>query len=254
MAATARHCQPPGFMKIENCRFADPSSDRRHWIATGWLGLMTAVFMTAGCTTGVAQTTSSADNLTSTAVTDNDSFEGQTALATIAGGCFWCTEAVFERMRGISDVTSGYIGGEMVDPDYKSVCTGRTGHAEAVRITYDPSVVSFKEILKVFFKTHDPTTLNRQGADVGTQYRSAIFPHNDEQKREAEEFIAEISGEYRDPIVTSIEPLSTWYPAEEYHQDYFRRNPNAGYCQAVVANKVRKFNREFGDEYLDKSK
>lgn len=173
------------------------------------------------------------------------------AVATIAGGCFWCTEAVFERMVGVSDVTSGYIGGTMVDPDYKSVCSGETGHAEAVQITYDPSLVKYEDLLKVFFKTHDPTTLNRQGADRGTQYRSAIFPHDEKQREIAQAYITQLngSGSFRQPIVTSIEELSKWYPAEEYHQDYFERNPNAGYCKAVVARKVQKFNTEFGDKY-----
>lgn len=176
------------------------------------------------------------------------------AVAVLAGGCFWCTEAVFERMKGIQDVESGYIGGSVANPTYNQVCSGLTGHAEAVRIIYDPQIVDYDEILKVFFKTHDPTTLNRQGVDTGTQYRSAIFPVDDEQKQVAEKTISKLnqSDDYRDQIVTTVEPLATWYPAEEYHQDYFRRNPNAGYCKSTVAAKVRKFNREFGKEYLAK--
>jgi peptide-methionine (S)-S-oxide reductase len=172
------------------------------------------------------------------------------AKATLAGGCFWCTEAVFERMNGVVDVTSGYIGGQIENPSYKAVCTGTTGHAEAVQITFDPSKVTFDELLQVFFKTHDPTTLNKQGADEGTQYRSAIFPHDDSQREVAAAYIKQLneSGDFKNPIVTSIEPISEFYVAEEYHQDYFRLNPNAPYCRAVVAQKVRKFNREFGDK------
>lgn len=188
---------------------------------------------------------------TSAAETDATDKPATTAVATLAGGCFWCTEAVFERMNGVLDVTSGYIGGSMVDPDYKSVCTGQTGHAEAVQVTYDPAVVKYETLLKVFFKTHDPTTLNRQGGDTGTQYRSAIFPHDDAQREIATQYIAQLnaSGDFKNPIVTSIEPLTTWYPAEEYHQDYFELNPNSGYCRSIVAGKVQKFNSEFGSEY-----
>ena len=174
-----------------------------------------------------------------------------TAKATLAGGCFWCTEAVFERMRGVSDVVSGYIGGSVENPSYEAVCRGTTGHAEAVEIYYDPSVVQFEDLLKVFFKTHDPTTLNQQGADRGTQYRSAIFPHDDQQRQTAQAFIQKLndSGQFRNPIVTTIEPATQFYAAEEYHQDYFRLNPNAGYCRLVVAEKVNKFDRELSSEY-----
>ncbi|WZU48001.1 peptide-methionine (S)-S-oxide reductase MsrA [Stieleria varia] len=176
--------------------------------------------------------------------------ESKEAVATLAGGCFWCTEAVYERMEGIEDVVSGYIGGTVPNPTYEQVCSKLTGHAEAVEITYDPSVVTYEEILEVFFKTHDPTTLNRQGADAGPQYRSSIFYHDEEQKKIAEKYIEKLnqSGEYNRKIVTLLEKATTFYPAEEYHQDYFRRNPNAGYCKYVVQNKVRKFNREFGDK------
>ncbi|MEM1227175.1 MAG: peptide-methionine (S)-S-oxide reductase MsrA [Planctomycetota bacterium] len=172
------------------------------------------------------------------------------SVAILAGGCFWCTEAVFERMVGVVDVESGYIGGQIDNPSYKQVCTGMTGHAEAVRIYFDPSQTSFEELLEVFFNTHDPTTLNKQGADEGTQYRSSVFYLDDEQKMAAEKVIADMTeqGIFRRPIVTKLEPASKFYLAEEYHQDYFRLNPNAGYCQVVVANKVRKFNRQFGDK------
>ena len=174
----------------------------------------------------------------------------QEAVATLAGGCFWCTEAVFERMQGVNDVVSGYIGGHVNNPTYEQVCGKKTGHAEAVEIRYDPAVTTYEELLEVFFKTHDPTTLNRQGADAGPQYRSSVFYHNDEQKKAAEKYIQKLneSGEYRTKIVTLLEKATKFYPAEEYHQDYYRLNPNAGYCQAVVKNKVRKFNREFGDK------
>jgi peptide-methionine (S)-S-oxide reductase len=172
------------------------------------------------------------------------------AVATLAGGCFWCTEAVFERMKGVNDVVSGYIGGHVPNPTYDQVLRKNTGHAEAVEIYYDPTKTTYEELLEVFFKTHDPTTLNRQGNDEGPQYRSSVFYHDNEQKKAAEKYIAKLndSGEYRRPVVTKLEEAAKFYPAEEYHQDYFRLNPNAGYCQAVVKNKVRKFNREFGDK------
>ena len=174
------------------------------------------------------------------------------AVATLAGGCFWCTEAVYERMRGVNDVVSGYIGGHVKNPTYQQVCGKKTGHAEAVEIYYDPSKTTYEELLEVFFKTHDPTTLNRQGADEGPQYRSAVFFHDDKQKAAAKKYIAKLNAAGEGPIVTTLEFASKFYPAEEYHQDYFARNPNAGYCRAVVRNKVRKFNREFGDKIKKK--
>jgi peptide-methionine (S)-S-oxide reductase len=168
-------------------------------------------------------------------------------IATLAGGCFWCLEAVYDELKGVVDVTSGYAGGQVVNPTYQQVCGGDTGHAEVVRIAFDPAKISFREILEVFFTIHDPTTLNRQGADVGTQYRSAIFYHSDEQKRVAEEVIAEIAsaGIWKNPIVTEVVPAPEFYPAEDYHQEYFARNPNQGYCQVVVAPKVAKFRSKF---------
>lgn len=182
--------------------------------------------------------------------TSNSAKKSDEAVATFAGGCFWCTEAVFERMEGVKDVVSGYIGGHVPNPTYEQVCGKKTGHAEAVEIVFDPNKTTYEELLKVFFKTHDPTTKNRQGADVGPQYRSAIFFHSDEQKERAKKFIEKLnaSGEYRRPVVTTLENATKFYVAEEYHQDYFRLNPYAPYCQAVVKNKVRKFNREFGDK------
>lgn len=169
------------------------------------------------------------------------------SIATIAGGCFWCLEAVYDQMKGVIAVESGYIGGQIDHPTYEAVCSGRTGHAEAVRVTFDPSSVSYRELLEVFFVIHDPTTLNRQGHDVGTQYRSAIFYHTPEQKQIAEEAIAAVTRErlYDTPIVTEIVPAGTWYEAEPYHQEYFARNPFQGYCTAVVGPKVVKFRKQF---------
>ncbi len=168
-------------------------------------------------------------------------------IATLAGGCFWCLEAVFERMRGVEGVVSGYTGGTVANPSYEAVCSGQTGHAEAVQITYDAQQVTFSELLTVFFSIHDPTTLNRQGNDIGTQYRSAIFYHSQAQRAEAEAMIAELeaNGFWRGPIVTQLMPATVFYPAEEYHQHYFARNPGQGYCQFVVAPKVEKFHKYF---------
>jgi peptide-methionine (S)-S-oxide reductase len=171
------------------------------------------------------------------------------ATATFAGGCFWCTEAVYAELKGVKSVTSGYIGGAVPNPTYKDVCTGQTGHAEAIQIEYDPAVVSFQKLLEVFFATHDPTTLNRQGADVGTQYRSGIFYHDDEQKRVAEEVIMKLNQArvFPGPIVTEVTKASVFYPAEDYHQDYFAKNPYQPYCQAAAAPKVAKVRKVFKD-------
>jgi peptide-methionine (S)-S-oxide reductase len=170
-------------------------------------------------------------------------------VATFAGGCFWCLEAVYDQLRGVEDVVSGYSGGRRPNPTYEQVCTGATGHAEVVQLTFDPQVVSFRDLLGVFFAIHNPTTLNRQGADVGTQYRSAIFYHSPDQKAVAEQVISELNsaGLWPLPIVTQVAPLEAFYPAEEYHQEYFARNPTQGYCQAVVAPKVAKFRKQFLD-------
>ena len=170
-------------------------------------------------------------------------------VITLAGGCFWCLEAVYDEMKGVDSVVSGYMGGQVPDPTYEQVCGGRTGHAEVVQIAFDPAAVSLREILQVFFVIHDPTTLNRQGNDVGTQYRSAIFYHSPEQKAAAEEVVAELTrGKlFADPIVTEIAPASTFYPAEDYHQEYFARNAYQPYCQYVVAPKVAKFRKHFLD-------
>lgn len=168
-------------------------------------------------------------------------------IATLAGGCFWCLEAVFDDLKGVVSVESGYMGGSIVNPTYEQVCSGDTGHAEVVRLAFDPDVVSFKEILEVFFVIHDPTTLNRQGNDVGTQYRSAIFYHSAEQKAAAEQVIANLSSAriYDDPIVTEVAAASQFYVAEDYHQEYFQRNPAQPYCAYVVRPKVAKFRKHF---------
>ncbi|BCA60172.1 peptide-methionine (S)-S-oxide reductase MsrA [Sphingomonas sp. HMP6] len=167
-------------------------------------------------------------------------------VATLAGGCFWCTEAVFKDVIGVDAVESGYLGGSVPNPTYKQVCSGSTGHAEAIRVTFDADQVSYGDILDMFFATHDPTTLNRQGNDVGTQYRSAIFPHDDAQREEAIAAMARAAADWPAPIVTTIEPLSTWYPAEEYHQEYWagegQRNP---YCIAVIPPKLAKLRKSF---------
>ncbi len=167
--------------------------------------------------------------------------------ATLAGGCFWCLEAVFERLEGVERVVSGYTGGHVARPSYEAVCTGATGHAEAVRITFDPAVVSYRELLEVFFAFHDPTTTDRQGPDRGTQYRSAIFVHSPEQERAAREVIAELGREraFQDPIVTQVVPAPEFHPAEDYHQAYFRRNPAQGYCRAMIAPKVAKLRQHY---------
>ena len=169
------------------------------------------------------------------------------SIATVAGGCFWCLEAVYDQMKGVVAVESGYMGGQVDHPTYEAVCSGRTGHAEVVRITFDPTVVNYRELLEVFFVIHDPTTLNRQGHDAGTQYRSVIFYHTPEQKQVADDVIAAMTKEgiYLVPIVTQVEPAGTWYEAEPYHQEYFLRNPFQGYCSAVVAPKVAKFRKLF---------
>lgn len=173
-------------------------------------------------------------------------------VATLAGGCFWCLEAVYSELKGVVKVESGYSGGRIPEPSYQQVCGGMTGHAEVVQITFDPAVASFRDLLQIFFTIHDPTTLNRQGADVGTQYRSAIFYHNDKQRTTAEQVIHEIeqAGIWPGPIVTEVKPFEQFYKAEEYHQEYYRRNPYQGYCQVVIAPKVAKFRKL----YLDRLK
>ena len=175
--------------------------------------------------------------------------DGSREVATLAGGCFWCLEAVYEQLMGVESVVSGYTGGHVVNPTYEQVCTARTGHAEAVQVTFDPQVVSYKDVLGVFFSIHDPTTLNRQGHDVGPQYRSAIFYHDDEQKAAAEQTIAELEASklWGNPIVTEVTALPDFYVAEGYHQEYYRRNAGQPYCQIVISPKVAKFRKEYVD-------
>jgi peptide-methionine (S)-S-oxide reductase len=170
-------------------------------------------------------------------------------VATLAGGCFWCLEAAFLELKGVERVESGYTGGHVPHPSYEAVCTGATGHAEVVQVTFDPDVLSYRDLLYVFFTIHDPTTLNQQGGDVGTQYRSAVFYHSPEQKAVVERVVAELGAEkvWDDPIVTEVTPFREFYPAEEYHRDYYRRNPNQGYCRAVIAPKVAKVRKLYFD-------
>jgi len=169
--------------------------------------------------------------------------------ATLGGGCFWCLEAVYDQLQGVTNVVSGYSGGAVPQPTYQQVCTGLTGHAEVVRINFDPDQISFKEILQVFFSIHDPTTPNRQGADVGPQYRSVIFYHTEEQKDTAETMIAELDASHiwDDPLVTQVVPFEAFFPAEDYHQEYFQRNPGQGYCRVVISPKVAKFRKQFAE-------
>ena len=167
-----------------------------------------------------------------------------TALATVGGGCFWCTEAVIERLPGVKKVISGYAGGQTANPTYEDICTGRTGHAEVIQIEFDPAVISYDKILEVFFEAHDPTTLNRQGADEGTQYRSVIFYHNDAQQKAAARAKIAAQALWPDPIVTEVSPLTKFYVAEKYHQDYFRNNPNQGYCTFVIKPKMKKLEQK----------
>jgi peptide-methionine (S)-S-oxide reductase len=173
-----------------------------------------------------------------------------TEIATLAGGCFWCLEAAFEQLRGVERVESGYAGGTVPNPTYEHVCSGTTGHAEVVQVTFDPAVIAFRDLLHVFFTIHDPTTKDRQGADVGTQYRSAVFFHTPEQQRTALEVIAALDAArvWDDPIVTEVTGLTKFWPAEPYHREYYRRNPDQAYCRAVIAPKVAKLRKEFVDQ------
>lgn len=203
--------------------------------------LLTAIFFTSACgQTNPKNTKEISKPMTQTSTSNIDT-------ATFGAGCFWCVEAVFQRLNGVLSVESGYSGGTIKNPAYREVCMGKTGHAEVCRITYDKTKVSFDELLEVFWKTHDPTTLNQQGNDIGTQYRSAIFYHNEEQKQLAEKYKEEInkSGAYPKPIVTEISPLINYYKAEDYHQNYYNQNGQEGYCRYVIQPKVEKFEKIF---------
>lgn len=207
-----------------------------------------AIMMAASiANSGFADSSGGPEQKENSAVTEPT---GDLAVATFGGGCFWCVEAVFQELDGVSDVSSGYMGGHVHNPTYAAVCNGTTGHAEVVQITYDPEKVSFEKLLEVFYATHDPTTLNRQGKDVGTQYRSAVFYHDDKQKQIATEIKKKLndSGAYRRPIVTEVSEASRYYPAEDYHQDYFALNPKQGYCRAVIRPKMKKFRKVFADD------
>lgn len=175
---------------------------------------------------------------------------GQKETATFGNGCFWCTEAIFKSLKGVETVESGYSGGKIKNPTYREVCSGLTGHAEVIQITFDPSVITYDELLEVFWETHDPTTPNRQGADVGTQYRSAVFYHTPEQKEAAEKYKAELNKQnvYNKPVVTEITPFDKFYKAEDYHQNYYANNPTQGYCQIVIVPKLEKFRKVFKDK------
>jgi peptide-methionine (S)-S-oxide reductase len=172
---------------------------------------------------------------------------GKLETATFGSGCFWCTEAVFQQLKGVASVVSGYSGGDVANPTYEAVCNGTTGHAEVIQVTYDPAAISFDELLRVFWQTHDPTTPNQQGNDIGTQYRSAIFYHTEQQRRIAEAYKQQLDAAktFARPIVTEITPIKNFYAAEKYHQNYFNDNPSQGYCQFVIRPKVEKFNRDF---------
>lgn len=187
-------------------------------------------------------------SLNLSAQNNNKTMNNNLAIATFGNGCFWCTEAIFQQLDGVETVLPGYTGGAVKNPTYKAVCEGTTGHAEAIQITYDPKVISYRELLDVFFYTHDPTTLNRQGNDVGTQYRSAIFYHDAQQQADAEKMISQLTSEkvYDDPIVTEITALDIFYVAEDYHIDYYNNNKNQGYCRAVINPKLDKFVKKYG--------
>ena len=208
--------------------------------------LLACLLVLAACGDEVGPAVVQEDEVNEPAPTDPQPRE---ALATFGGGCFWCTEAVFQELEGVLAVESGYSGGGTEEPTYEEVCAGLTGHAEAVQVRYDPSRVSYAQILEVFFKTHDPTTLNRQGADFGTQYRSVVFVHDPAQRETAEKIRRDLdaSGAYDGPIVTEVVDFEAWFPAEDHHQDYFASNPGAGYCRAVIQPKLEKFRKVFAD-------
>lgn len=209
--------------------------------------VLLALFVVVSIFTTVSLATAGNSKNSARGIEKNMNPTGKKEVATLAGGCFWCLEAVYDELKGVDKVVSGFSGGHVANPSYEEVCTGRTGHAETVEITFDPQVISYKELLEVFFTIHDPTTLNRQGADQGTQYRSAIYYHSPEQKEIAEKTIAEITAAkiWKNPIVTEVTKFAVFYPAEEYHQHYYERNPNQGYCRMVIEPKVIKFRQHF---------
>jgi peptide-methionine (S)-S-oxide reductase len=223
--------------------------------ALRWLSCLGFALLALGCQRAgpsiLENSVMAAENKPADTKSDARKPDAETKLetATFGEGCFWCCEAVFQRLRGVKSVASGYSGGNVDKPTYEQVCSGRTGHAEVIQISYDPKQISFDDLLKVFWQTHDPTTPNRQGHDVGTQYRSAVFYHNDEQHRIAEQYKKQLdkSGTFKSPIVTEITAFKDFFPAEKYHQNYFNLNPNQQYCEFVIRPKVEKFNKEFKD-------
>jgi len=224
-------------------------------VASVWFAGLCAAGALAGCSPmddsnhGIAANQKDSKGMTQLPITAPTVPSGR-ELATLAGGCFWCTDAIFRDLKGVDKVESGYAGGHVPNPSYSQVCDGTTGHAEGIEITFDPKVISFHDLLVIFFTTHDPTTLNRQGADAGTQYRSAVFTHSEEQKQTAHQVIKEIEAEklYSSLIVTEVTPFTNFYPAEGYHQDYFANNPSQGYCRIVIAPKVTKFREHFREK------
>jgi methionine-S-sulfoxide reductase len=223
-------------------------SIHRRYIIAGWIiaALIAGGFVMAETKTTDEKTT---DKSAEETAAEKDSRDAKLEKITFGSGCFWCTEAFFSELKGVKSAVSGYSGGRVPDPTYEQVCTGATGHAEVVQVTYDPAVISVPELLEVFWYTHDPTTLNRQGPDVGTQYRSAIFYHTDEQRKQAEHYKEKLdqSGAFNAPVVTEITKFEKFYPAEDYHQQYYAENPRAGYCRAVIRPKMNKFHKVFKD-------
>jgi peptide-methionine (S)-S-oxide reductase len=222
-----------------------PASSRRRLHAGGILKLV--LILTAGVLASCADKSATTETKTMTTTTTESGTNG-TELATFGGGCFWCTEAIFERLPGVKSVTSGYAGGETDNPTYKQVCEGDTGHAEVIQVAFDPGVVSYEKLLETFWETHDPTTLNQQGADVGTQYRSIILYHDDAQKVVAEKSLKEAQSQFFKPITTQIVPLKKFYKAEGYHQGYYDNNASAPYCQMVIRPKLEKFEKKLKEE------
>lgn len=223
-----------------------------------FLGFLLAAgsFSAAGCSRFGTPSKTSLNSDENKTMNDTTKEGANLETAVFAGGCFWCIETLFQDLKGVEKVESGYSGGTTPNPTYKEVCTGTTGHAEVIKITFDPSVITYEQLLTVFFHVHDPTTLNRQGADAGTQYRSAVFYADDKQKASAEKVIADVTAQklWDDPIVTEVTKLGEYYKAEDYHQDYYNNNPNQGYCSVVIAPKVKKFYKEFKDMLKDNVK
>lgn len=211
------------------------------------LAFLFVVALTAACGAGKTEPVKESSTMPATQK-ESPGLSGKTEIATLGGGCFWCVEAVYQELQGVIKVESGYAGGHVDNPTYREVCSGLTGHAEVVQVTFDPEVVSFQDVLRVFFTVHDPTTLNRQGNDVGTQYRSVIYYHSDEQKKAAEASIKEAQEAWDNPIVTEVAAFEKFYKAEDYHQNYYRDNPNQGYCSFIITPKVKKFREKFKDK------